>query len=162
HLLLGQGKTVDAFAALMREQLGRGVALRKNPHRWPPLHTQITWQRAIPNRAAVMLQALPGGLLAPVVPVLSAATRKPSFTPQNSRELLPQWVDHPQRLWDQIVNGLAADVRTVVHVGPAPNLIPATFKRLAEDVRGQLAGRSAGSIGKRVASQMVRRRWLAQ
>jgi [acyl-carrier-protein] S-malonyltransferase len=161
-LLLGQRGTVDRFASLMRERLGRGVALRKNPHRWPPLHTQITWQRAVPNRAAVMLQSIPGGMVAPCIPVVSGVTGQASYTSQNSRELLHRWVDHPQRLWDQIVSVLSAGVRTVIHVGPAPNLIPATFKRLAEDVRGQLDGHSPGSLGKRVVSRMVRRQWLAQ
>jgi len=161
-LLLGQGSTVDRYAARMRESLGGVVALRKNRHRWPPLHTPITWQRAIPNRAAVMLQGIPGGLTAPPIPIVSGVTGKASYTADNCRELLHQWVDHPQRLWDQLVGVLTAGVHTVVHVGPDPNLIPATFKRLADDVRGQLAGHSAGSFGKRVVSRMVQRPWLAQ
>jgi [acyl-carrier-protein] S-malonyltransferase len=53
-------------------------------------------------------------------------------------------------------------VRTVVHVGPAPNLIPATFKRLSDDVRGQLHGISPRSFGRRVVSRLVHRPWLAQ
>ena len=161
-LLLGQRGTIDAFAARMRGQLAGAVALRKNPHRWPPLHTSITWQRAIPNRAAVMLQAIPGGLVAPPLPIISGVTGKASYTAYNSRELFHQWVDQPQRLWDQVVGVLSAGVQTVVHVGPAPNLVPATFNRLAEDVRGQLNGRSPGSLGRRVVSRMVRRPWLAQ
>jgi [acyl-carrier-protein] S-malonyltransferase len=160
-LLLGQRGTIDRFSAQMRERLGT-VALRKNAHRWPPLHTSITWQRSIPNRAAVMLQSIRGGLVAPSLPILSSVTGKASYSAQNSRDLLHQWVDHPQRLWDQLVGVLSAGVRTIVHVGPAPNLIPATFKRLAEDVRGQLDGHSPGSLGKRVVSRMVRRQWLAQ
>ena len=71
-------------------------------------------------------------------------------------------MDHPQRLWDQVVGALAAGVRAVVHVGPAPNLIPATFRRLAEDVRGQLDGHSPGSLGRRVVSRIAHRPWLAQ
>jgi [acyl-carrier-protein] S-malonyltransferase len=109
-----------------------------------------------------MLQAIPGGLVAPSLPIISGVTGKTSYTAQNSRELVHQWVDHPQRLWDQVVGVLSAGVRTVVHVGPAPNLIPATFKRLAEDVRGQLAGRSPGRFGKRMVSRLVERQWLAQ
>ena len=160
-LLLGQRDTIDRFAERRREHLAGTVSLRKNPNRWPPLHTQITWQRSIPNRAAVMLQAIPGGLVAPPLPILSGVTGEFSYTAQNSRDLLHKWVDHPQRLWDQIIGVLKAGVRTVVHVGPAPNLIPATFKRLAEDVRGQLNGRSPGSLGRRVVSRMVDRPWLA-
>jgi [acyl-carrier-protein] S-malonyltransferase len=161
-LLLGQGGTVDRFAAGMRSRLAGPVALRKNPHRWPPLHTPITWQRAIPNRAAVLLQTAPGGLTAPPVPVLSGVTGRADYAADNSRDLLHQWIDHPQRLWDQVAGTLAAGARTVVHVGPAPNLIPATFRRLAEDVRGQLDGRSPGSLGRRVVSRLARRPWLAQ
>ena len=61
-----------------------------------------------------------------------------------------------------IYRTLAAGVETVIHVGPGPNLIPATFKRLSEDVRGQLAGRSPASLGLRTVSCMVRRPWLAK
>jgi [acyl-carrier-protein] S-malonyltransferase len=161
-LLLGQRGTIDQFAARMREQLAGAVALRKNPHRWPPLHTPITWQRAIPNRVADMMLATPGGRDAPPVPIISGVTGKANVTADNSRELIHQWVDHPQRLWDQIVGTLSAGVQTIIHVGPSPNLIPATFQRLAEDVRGQLNRRSPGGLGKRLVSRMVHRPWLAQ
>jgi len=161
-LLLGQYGTVDQFAARMRERLAGTVALRKNPHRWPPLHTPITWQKAIPNRAADMFHSLPGGLTAPAVKILSGVTGQASYTADNARDLLHQWVDHPQQLWSQIVGVLAAGVRTVVHVGPAPNLIPATFKRLSDDVRGQLDGRWPGRLAGRVFSRLVHRPWLAQ
>jgi [acyl-carrier-protein] S-malonyltransferase len=161
-LLLGQRGTIDQFQKRMRQQLTGAVVLRKNPHRWPPLHTSITWQRAIPNRAGVMLQTIPGGMQPPPLPILSSVTGHASYNAGNSRELLHQWVDHPQMLWEQIVQVLSAGVRTVVHVGPAPNLIPATFNRLGEDVRGQLDGHTPGSFGRRFVSRMVRRQWLAQ
>ncbi len=161
-LLLGQGGTVDRFAAGARARLAGPVAVRKNPHRWPPLHTPITWQRALPNRAAVLLQTARGGLTAPPVPILSGVTGRADYAADNSRDLLQRWVDHPQRLWDQVAGTLAAGVRTVVHVGPAPNLIPATFRRLAEDVRGQLDGSAPGSLGRRLVSRLARRPWLAQ
>ncbi len=130
--------------------------------RWPPLHTPITWQRALPNRAAVLLETLPGGFRAPSLPVLSGVTSRASYHDYNSRELLHRWADHPQRLWGMIRHTLTAGVETVVHVGPAPNLIPATFKRLAEGVRSQLAGRWPARLGLRAVSCMVRRPWLAQ
>lgn len=161
-LLLGQEDTLDRFKSAMRDVLPAQTHLRKNPRRWPPLHTPITWQRAIPNRAAVLLETLPGGLRAPSLPLLSGVTGKTSYNDHNSRELLHRWVDHPQRLWNMIYQTLATGVETVIHVGPAPNLIPATFKRLGEDVRGQLAGRSPTSLGLRAVSCMVRRPWLAQ
>src|SRR5262249_61886730 len=40
-LLLGQRDTVDRFQARIKERLPGAVSLRKNPHRWPPLHTPI-------------------------------------------------------------------------------------------------------------------------
>ncbi len=57
---------------------------------------------------------------------------------------------------------MAAGVDTVIHVGPEPNLIPATFKRLSEDVRGQLKGRSLNSLGLRAIAGMARRPWLTK
>lgn len=161
-LLLGQNGTVDQFKASMPNWLPRAANLRKNPNRWPPLHTPITWQRSIPNRAAVMLQTIPGGLTPPPLPILSSVTGKASYTAENSRELIHKWVDHPQQLWTQMVEVLESDVKTIVHVGPAPNLIPATFKRLSDDVCGQLNGRSPRRFGLRIASRMVRRKWLAR
>jgi [acyl-carrier-protein] S-malonyltransferase len=56
---------------------------------------------------------------------------------------------------------LAADVKTVIHVGPQPNVIPATFTRLAENVRQQTEGRTLGSYGKRAMSGIARHPWLA-
>ena len=73
-LLLGQRGTIDQFSARMRERLNGAVALRKNPNRWPPLHTPITWQRAIPNRVGDMMHATPGGLVAPLLPIISGVT----------------------------------------------------------------------------------------
>ena len=54
-----------------------------------------------------------------------------------------------------------ADVRVVVHVGPEPNLFPATYKRLADNVRTQKEGTSVSSIGRRLVSGIVHRSWLA-
>jgi [acyl-carrier-protein] S-malonyltransferase len=160
-LLLGQGDTVDRFQAQIRNRLVGRVTLKKNPHRWPPLHTPITWQRAIPNRAAVMLHSIPGGLETPPLPILSSATGGSAYSGHNSRRLLHQWVDHPQQLWEQIIHVLSAGVRTVIHVGPDPNMVLATFNRLREDVLGQLNGHSPATLGRRVVSRMVRRPWLA-
>lgn len=160
-LLLGQGNTLAQFRKRMRGVLPESTHLRKNPHRWPPLHTPITWQRCISDRAAVMLQTTPGGFRKPVPPVLSGVTGAASYDEINSRELLHCWIDHPQRLWDLVYETLAMGIETVVHVGPAPNLIPATFKRLADNVKAQLAGNSWSSFGLRTVSRIARRRvWL--
>ncbi|MFP6695074.1 MAG: hypothetical protein VB875_18765, partial [Pirellulales bacterium] len=47
------------------------------------------------------------------------------------------------------------------HVGPQPNLFPATFKRLSDNIQSQLAGSSPGSLGLRFVSGMARRQWLS-
>jgi [acyl-carrier-protein] S-malonyltransferase len=159
-LLLGQGNTIRRFKKLMPEAFPHSVNLRVNPHHWPPLHSPIMWQRNIPNRSAHMMQALPGGATAPVPPVISLVTGKASYNDYNARYILHQWVDHPQRLWDAVCAVLASNVQVVVHVGPEPNLIPATFRRLSENVLQQVSGRSLGSLGLRAVSRMIRRPWL--
>ncbi len=161
-LLLGQRGTIDHFGDLMREWLPQKLYLRKNEHRWPPLHTPIMWQRNIPNRAAIMMQTLPGGFTAPTPPILSLVTGKLSYTDWNARELIARWVDHPQRLWDAVSETLAMGIETVIHLGPEPNLVPATFTRLAENVKTQLASRSLQGLGMQAVSHAVRRPWLGK
>ena len=161
-LLNGQGNTLDRFGDLMREWIPQRLHLRKNEHRWPPLHTPIVWQRNVPNRSAVLMQTIPGGMQPPVPPVLSLVTGKISYTDLNARDLLAQWVDHPQRLWDAVYETLAQGIEVVVHVGPEPNLVPATFSRLAENVKAVLAERSLSGMGLRAVSRAVRRPWLAK
>jgi [acyl-carrier-protein] S-malonyltransferase len=161
-LLLGQGDTVDHFGDLMPEWIPQKLYLRKNEHRWPPLHTPIMWQRNISTRAAVMMHTLPGGFTAPTPPVLSLVTGKLSYNDHNARETLMRWIDHPQRLWDAISETLSIGIETVIHVGPEPNLVPATFKRLADNVSTQLTAKSWESVGLRAVSRAVRRPWLAK
>ena len=161
-LLHGQGDTIDRFMELMPEWLPQRLHLRKNDHLWPPLHTPIVRQRNVPNRAAVLMHTSGGGLKAPVPPVLSLVTGKFSYDDVNCRELMSQWIDHPQRLWDAVYETLAQGIETVVHVGPEPNLGPATFTRLSDNVRGLLADRSISGFGMRAMSQAVRRPWLAR
>jgi [acyl-carrier-protein] S-malonyltransferase len=161
-LLMGQGDTIDHFADLMREWLPQKLYLRKNDSRWPPMHTPIVWQRNIPNRSAVMMQTLPGGFQAPAPAVLSLVTGKLSYNDFNARDLLNRWIDHPQRLWDAVSEMLAMGIDTVVHVGPEPNLVPATIKRLADNVTTQLASKSWEGVGLRAVSRAVRRPWLAK
>ncbi len=161
-LLIGQGNTIDRFADLMHEWVPQRLHLRKNDSRWPPLHTPIVWQRAIPNRAAVLMQTLPLAAQPPQPPVLSLVTGKFSYTDLNCRELLAQWVDHPQRLWDAVYETLALGIEVVVHVGPEPNLTPATFQRLSDNVRGLVGERSLSGIGRRAMQRAVRRPWLAK
>jgi len=57
---------------------------------------------------------------------------------------------------------LSGGIETVVHVGPAPNLVPATFHRLSTNIRGQMNGRGLGGLGRRAVSRFVRRPWLTR
>lgn len=159
-LLLGQNGTVDVFANRMHDVFPARVYLRKNHHAWPPVHTPLVWQRNIPNRVGVMMQTLPGGFTKPNPPVLSLVTGKMSYNDYNSRELLIQWIDHPQRLWDAVYETLAGHIETLIHVGPDPNLIPATFHRLRDNVQSQLTGNSLNKLGLRAMARAVRRPWL--
>ena len=161
-LLLGQGTTIDRFQKRMHELMPKQVHLRKNSHRWPPLHTPLLWEKNLSNRAAMLMHTMPGGFKRPEPPLVSMVTGKASYNDYNSREILYRWIDHPQRLWDGVVETLGAGVETVVHVGPEPNLILATFKRLSDNVTAQLKGRSLNSLGLRAVSQMARRPWLTK
>jgi [acyl-carrier-protein] S-malonyltransferase len=153
YLLVGQRDSVAQFKADMASEFSGGAHLRVNDHRWPPLHTPIVRQRH--------LDTLPCQPFAVRPAVVSLVTGKRSYDESTARDLLRQWVDHPQRLWDAVCETLAADVKTVIHVGPQPNVIPATFSRLSENVRQQTDRRSLGSYGKRAMSSMARRPWLA-
>jgi [acyl-carrier-protein] S-malonyltransferase len=155
-LMMGQGDTLDRFLALAQTALNLRLHLRKNDSRWPPLHTPITWQRQIPNRAAERMHTLPIMLAKPLPKVFSLITADYSYTPTNARELLYRWVDHPQRMWDAVYETLSSGVKTVIHVGPDPNIIPATFRRLSEDVVSQ----TQESRSLRALSAAVRRLWL--
>jgi [acyl-carrier-protein] S-malonyltransferase len=161
-LLLGQEDTLGRFEGVMHDVFPHKVFLRRNPNRWPPLHTPLTWQRCIPSRAGVLLQTLPGGFQVPAPAVLSMVTGDIGYEEFNSRDILRRWVDHPQRIWDAIYKILASGIETVVHVGPDPNLLPATFTRLSSNIRAQMNGRSLGSFGRRTLSRMVRRPWLTR
>ena len=161
-LVLGQRDTVERLRRALPDALAAPAFVRTNQHRWPPLHTSILWERNIPNRAAMLMHTLPGGRTAPRPPVLSLVTGKPSYNDYNSRELLGRWIDHPQRLWDAIYETLSSGIDTMIHVGPEANLIPATYKRLSDNVRQQLAGKSINKLGLRAISGMARRPWLGK
>jgi [acyl-carrier-protein] S-malonyltransferase len=160
-LLMGQHDTLARFKATMRTLLPDYVHLRPNSNNWPPLHTPIMWERSVPNRSAYLMHTMPGCFTVPHPPVLSLVTGKTSYNDFNTRETLHRWVDHPQRLWDAICGTLATGVETVVHVGPEPNLIPATFKRLSDNITEQTSGSSIGSFSLRAMSGLANRQWLA-
>jgi [acyl-carrier-protein] S-malonyltransferase len=154
-LLMGQGDTLDRFKEVM-PQLPDRMSLRKNDHKFPPLHTPIVWQRNICDRAGVLMQTLSGGLTPPEPKVLSLVTGKCSYTDVNARQILQDWTDHPQLLWDVVYEVLRSDVDTVIHVGPEPNIMPATFTRLKDNVEVETKGR----IGMRALTSVVDHPWI--
>ena len=161
YLLLGQNKTVQRFKEVMHERLPDPAHLRVNDNRWPPLHTPIVRQRHIPDRASVLMETMGGGFQPPCPPVFSLVTGKRSYSDYTARDVIRRWIDHPQRLWDAICEVLSCGVKTVVHVGPEPNLIPATFRRLSDNIKEQTSGNTLGSLGMRAAAGLARRPWLS-
>jgi [acyl-carrier-protein] S-malonyltransferase len=161
-LVLGQGETVDRLKHELSHHLKGHVHLRKNSGNWPPLHTPLLWQRSIPNRAAMIMHSVGGGFRAPLPPVLSLVTGKTSYNDFNSRAILNRWTDEPQRLWDGIYELLSLGVEVIIHVGPDPNLLPATFKRLSDNVLAELSGRSLRKFGMRAVSNIISRPWIAK
>jgi [acyl-carrier-protein] S-malonyltransferase len=157
-LLMGQNGTHRHIEAIIRDVFPHDVALRTQTYRYPPLHTPIMWQRSIPDRTALLLQTTPGGLRAPSLPILSMVTGAASYGELNSRDLIHRWVDQPQRLWEIVYKVLADGIETVIHVGPNPNLLPATFRRLASNIITQ----TRGSLGLRTMSRLMRRPWLTR
>lgn len=159
-LLLGENQTIERFQTSMDDTLGPKVALRRNRNRWPPMHTPIVWRRDIPSRAGVMLYEIPGGTIAPSPTIVSCVTGSRSYDDSNSRNLLVDWTDRPQLLWDAIDDILKSGVETIVHVGPEPNLIPGTMERLSANIRGHVGGKLLNAFGPRFANTLSRQMWL--
>ena len=155
-LLIGQGNCLDRFKSRRKEISDDRMYLRKNENQWPPLHTPIVWQRNISDRACHMMHTLPGGFEPPNPPILSLVTGGIDYKGANTREILGRWVDHPQMLWNAVDQTLSMGIETVVHVGPQPNIFPATFNRLAANVDAQ----TRGSFRMRALSGIIRRPWL--
>lgn len=155
-LVMGQGDTLDRLKASVDEVVQERVYLRKNSKKFPPLHTPIMWQRNIPSRAAVIMHTMPGGFGLPHPPVLSLVTGKASYNEYNARDHMYRWVDHPQLLWDVVYETLKMDIETIVHVGPEPNIIPATYSRLRDNVEAE----TNGSIHMRALTAVVQHPWV--
>jgi [acyl-carrier-protein] S-malonyltransferase len=161
YLVLGQGPTTARLEELIHDRIGPRVSVRRNPDKWPPMHTPIVRQRNVPDRAAVMLAAMPMAASKPLTPIFSLTTGRADYGPLTAREILRDWADHPQRLWDAVHFVLDSDIRTIVHVGPAPNVIPATFSRVADNVAQQLAKSTLRGYGTWAMAGLASRRWLA-
>lgn len=156
-LLLGQNDTIAQFRSRMRDAISIRTYLRINDNHWPPMHTPIVWEKNLSNRAASMMHTMSSGFTEPRPPILSLVTGEASYNDFNARDIMNRWTDHPQLLWDVVTRVLASGVQTLVHVGPAPNIIPATFRRLAENVEAQ----TEGKIHMRALTSIVERPWLA-
>jgi [acyl-carrier-protein] S-malonyltransferase len=161
-LLLGQADTLDLLEVEMHKKWPHGVTLKRRPNHWPPLHTPIVWQRNIPNRTAVALNHIEGGHAKPSPAVISCVTGHASYDQWNSRELLAQWTDHPQHLWNVLETTLSSGVDLVVHAGPDPKLIPSTFDRLGNRIMKQLKSRHLDRLGRRVIPRISRNHWLTR
>lgn len=155
-LLMGQANSLDRLRDLLCEEQPRQVVLRKNKGRWPPLHSPIMWQRNIPSRAAQTMLTLDSGVTAPSFPVLSLVSGGLDYRETNCRDLLYRWVDNPQLLWDAVYETLKAGVKTVIHVGPEPNIIPSTYQRLSANVETH----NESNLGMRLLSAVAQRPWL--
>lgn len=160
-LLLGEGDSIKAFKEQMVTAFPHRVHLRLNDSRWPPLHTPIVRQRHVPDRAAVMLQTMQMDSSEARLPVFSLVTGQTVGEGRQTRHLLRRWVDEPQRLWDGVCAVLRSEARTILHVGPAPNVIPATFSRLAENVQQVKAKQNLSGLRARAMARLVDRRWLS-
>ena len=142
-LLLGQGDTLDRLEAAMGEFLpeqghrsgATRTTGRRCTRRWSGSGTSRTGRRW-PSTTST------GGCGSRRRRCSRASPARPATTSSNSRDLLIRWTDHPQRLWDVIYETLAAGIDLVVHVGPEPNLIPATFERLSNNVLKQMGSRA--------------------
>ncbi|MFP4644855.1 MAG: hypothetical protein ACLFM0_10910 [Spirochaetales bacterium] len=154
HLVMGQGNTLDRFRDLMTEYLPQKAMLRKNTDVWPPLHTPIVWEKYIGERCGFLLHTIPGGFNAPHPPVLSLVTGDFSYNDYNARRLIREWTYKPQQVWLAVSKTLEIGIETVVNVGPQPNILPATYQRLSENVVQQMNR----SLGMRTLSKV--RPWL--
>lgn len=159
-LVLGQHDTLSRFREQMSVLCASRVYMRLNDARWPPLHTPIVRQRCVPDRASIMIQSFNSHAEAARPPVFSLVTGKMTTDEPSIPELLRNWIDRPQRLWDGVMACLASGVQCIIHVGPEPNLVPATFQRLADNVQQQKRSGVTG-LSIRALRQIANRPWLA-
>ncbi len=159
-LLLGQGKTLELLEREMGEFLPAGVTLRSKPNHWPPLHTPLVWERNIPNRTAMLMYHTEGGQRKPAPNVVSCTSGLANYDEWNSRTILADWTDHPQRLWDAIEHTLASGAELVVHVGPEPKLLTTCFDRLSHKVMKQLRMKHLERLGSSVIPSIGRNGWI--
>ncbi|MDF1752154.1 MAG: hypothetical protein P1U89_05175 [Verrucomicrobiales bacterium] len=155
-LVMGTGQTVSRLKKRLKEDFPEGTNLRQNDSHWPPLHTPIVWEKDLNSRTGRYLHTIPVALKKPSPEIISLLTGERSYDDYNTREHMTRWVDHPQKLWDAVCAVLHSDVQMVVHVGPHPNIFPATFDRLTKNVETQIAA----NRGVKALSAVIERPWL--
>lgn len=155
-IVIGEGETTTRVHQRLAEMLPDRVHLKKNPHQWPPMHTPIVWRQHITSRAALLMSELKSGFVAPEPPVLSLVTGACSYTNDNVRDLIYSWVDKPQNVWKAVYHTLSTGTERVIHLGPTPNIIPATYSRLADNVAAQIKA----SLSTRALNNLMYRPWL--
>lgn len=161
-LVMGQGDTLHRVEKAMPNYLPAGTSLRRKSQKLPPLHTPLVWQKNIPNRAAVGLYKIGGLSGTPTPRIVSSVTGTSSYDALNVRDTLIRWVDQPQLVWDVIYDTLVSGVEVVVHVGPSPNLLPATFERLSNNVNRQFGSRYMKMLGHQFGSRIHQHGWLSR
>jgi [acyl-carrier-protein] S-malonyltransferase len=161
-ILLGQGDTLERLEQEVPAFLRGEVTLRRKANRWPPLHTPLVWERSIPNRTAVAMHHIAGGSQKPSPAVISFSTGQASYDEYNSRTILAEWTDHPQRMWDVMEQTLSSGVDLVIHTGPDPKLIPTAFDRLSSRVMKQLKRTHLDRLGGSVIPSISRNGWLTR
>ncbi|MCH2203293.1 MAG: hypothetical protein MK102_15095 [Fuerstiella sp.] len=155
-LLIGQHDTLDRFKIEIPKTLPKSTRLHRDSRRWPPIHTPILWERNVADRAGRLMHTMEGGFCEPVPPVLSLVTGELSYNDYNARDLLCRWIDHPILLWPAIEHMLTNNIETVIHIGPSPEIIPGTFRRVSDNVAGQMQSWPVRTVGR-----MVRHPWMA-
>ncbi|MEW4453656.1 hypothetical protein AB1L30_13365 [Bremerella sp. JC817] len=155
-IVIGEAESATRVQQRLSGMLSDRVHLKKNPNRWPPMHTPIVWREHITSRASLLMSQMKSGFTAPKPPVLSLVTGACSYTDSNVRDLICQWVDKPQNLWQAVYHTLSSGTERLIHLGPEPNIIPATYSRLAENVEAQVKA----SLSTRALSTLVYRPWL--
>lgn len=160
-LVIGEQDTLDRVRQYCEAWEGPPVLVRRNDGVWPPLHTPLVSERHVPDQATLLIRDVPRLSETPRPPIWSLVTGRREYEADSGRGVLRRWIDSPQRLWDVVQATLASDIKTVLHVGPAPNVIPATFQRLAENVVKQTLQWSLSAVGKRTVQRMAGSAWMA-
>lgn len=155
-IVIGEQDTTSRLHERLQETIPDRVHVKRNPHKWPPMHTPIVWREHINSRASLLMSQMKSGFTTPKPPVLSLVTGACSYSDSNVRDIICQWVDKPQLLWQAVYHTLSSGTESLIHLGPEPNIVPATYSRLAENVEAQVKA----SISTRALSTLVYRPWL--